>query len=195
MTPTILLLAAGSSSRYGSDKRQALLADGRPLIDHSLDPLLACGLPVTVCLRPEDEELAAHLATRGATIIPCPDAAQGMGASLASGVRHLQAQGSPPVLVALADMPRIQSATVLRIAQSVSHGTICAPVYRGRRGHPVAFGRDFFEQLGSAQGDRGGAALIADNARAVHEIVVDDPGILLDVDTPEALQKLSSQGS
>jgi molybdenum cofactor cytidylyltransferase len=187
LTPAILLLAAGNGRRFGSDKRVACLSDGRRLIDASVDVLLATALPVFACLRLGEEELADALAHRGVTVIGCRNAAGGMGASLAEGVAALSREDWPAVLIALADMPFVSPVSVAAVARAVTPDSICAPGYRGKRGHPVAFGRDFFPELTRCKGDRGAADLLQRHRAALRLLPLDDPGILRDVDTPEAL--------
>lgn len=187
MTPAILMLAAGAGSRFGSDKRVANLADGRRLIDASVDALLATALPVFACLRWGEEELSDSLSRRGVTVIECRNAAEGMGASLAEGVAELSRDDWPALLVALADMPFVSPVSVATVASAAKPDRICAPIYRGKRGHPVAFGRHFFPELTRCEGDRGAADLLQAYSAALLQIPVDDPGILRDVDTPEAL--------
>ena len=76
-----MLLAGGHSQRFGSDKRQAQLADGRTLLDTTIDQVLLSGLPLLVCL-PENSQLtAAALAARNVGTVLCSDAQQGMGAT------------------------------------------------------------------------------------------------------------------
>ena len=110
--------------------------------------------------------------------------AEGMGTSIASGVRATaHAQGW---IIALADMPNVRVETVHALRQALCQGAAsAAPYYRGRRGHPVAFGAACGPALAALTGDRGGRAIL-EHHRPVR-IDVDDPGILFDVDVPADL--------
>ncbi|KZX58831.1 hypothetical protein A3709_17740 [Halioglobus sp. HI00S01] len=178
----ILMLAAGQSRRFGSDKRTAQLPSGNTLLRQSLQNALGSGLPVAVCVRPGEESLAtAH----GAQALVCTEADLGMGHSLAQGIVQL-----PPwdaVLIALADMPEIQPATFCTIARAIMPETICQPMYHERPGHPVGFSKHFFPALTALRGDVGARRVIEQQAAALIKIPLDDPGIVRDIDTPADL--------
>ncbi|HEY2863515.1 MAG TPA: nucleotidyltransferase family protein [Casimicrobiaceae bacterium] len=185
-----VLLAAGSGSRFGGDKLLAKLADGRPLALAALSALAAGVDSVIAVVRPGDAALHSLFGKSGALVAICADAAEGMGASLACGVREVQrrfpeAQGA---IIALADMPWLSSPTVERIANALRGGAVlAAPMHRGTRGHPVAIGARYFAELATLSGDEGARALLAAHTSEIELIAVDDPGVLRDVDTPEDL--------
>ena len=82
-------------------------------------------------------------------------------------------------------MPFILPSSIERVVASISDDCISVPVHEGEFGHPVGFGRSFGPALMALSGDRGAKVLFA-QARVV-EVVVDDPGVLWDVDVPEKL--------
>lgn len=181
-----LLLAAGSGSRFGGDKLLAKLADGRPLALAALATLAAGVDAVVAVVRPGDVALSSLFGQSGALVAVCPNAAEGIGASLACGVREAQqrfpqAQGA---VIALADMPWLSSSTVQRVATALRRGSVlAAPTHRGTRGHPVAIGARYFAELQALSGDEGARALLAAHDAELELIAVDDPGVLRDVDT------------
>jgi molybdenum cofactor cytidylyltransferase len=185
--PRVLMLAAGSSRRFGADKRRRLLQGRETLLQKSLASYRQNGLQVVLCLsdRPEDDDLARELAAADVECLRCRRAAAGMGATLAEGVRYCAAE--PGILVALADMPLIAPGTIGLLAGQLARDQIVYPVFRGRRGHPVLFGARFLPELCLLDGDRGASAVIAAHASHCREVAVDDPGVLLDADTPAAL--------
>ena len=188
MNSGILILAAGSSRRFGSDKRIAELADGRTLLDTTIDNCIASGLPLRICLGSSDRAMALTLERRGIAVVTCPNAGQGMGATLADAATAIQ--GWSAALVALGDMPMIQPRTIATIAEHATPDGICVPQFDQRPGHPVAFGLGFFTLLSQCDGDRGARWIIAAHPQAIRYLPVDDPGILRDIDTPAALQQL-----
>jgi molybdenum cofactor cytidylyltransferase len=185
-----VLLAAGSGSRFGGDKLLATLDDGRPLALAALDALAAGVDAVIAVVRPGDAALHSLFGRSGALVAVCSDAAEGMGASLACGVREVQqrfpqAQGA---IIALADMPWLSSATVHRIANALRQGAaMVAPTHRGMRGHPVGFGESRFAELQALSGDEGARRMLSARGAELELIAVDDPGVLRDVDTPADL--------
>jgi molybdenum cofactor cytidylyltransferase len=185
MTAGVLLLAAGRAQRFGADKRQAILPDGRRVLDTTLQNILASGLPLTVCVADDDDALVHHMQGQGFACQRCNRAGEGMGATLAQGVSHaLHWSG---VLVALADMPWIAPDTYTTVAQRLTVKTIVVPVYQGQRGHPVGFGCEFYPELRALGGDAGARSLLMNHAEAVTEVTVSDPAILRDLDLPADL--------
>jgi molybdenum cofactor cytidylyltransferase len=181
-----VLLAAGSASRFGGDKLLAKLADGRPLASAALSALATAVDAVIAVVRPGDAALQALLGESGALIAVCPEAAEGIGASLACGVREVQQRfpDARGAIIALADIPWLLPSTVARIAAALRRGAIlAAPAHRGTRGHPVAIGAGYFAELRTLSGDEGAKKLLAAHGAELELIAVDDPGVLRDVDT------------
>jgi molybdenum cofactor cytidylyltransferase len=188
-----ILLAAGRGRRFDPlGQRNKLLQpiDGEPVAVRSARHLLAA-LPRVVAVVRDDAQgaqLGAQLAALGCEVTPCAEADSGMAATLVHGLRHaLEASGW---VVALGDMPRVRPATIAALAQAVEAGAdIAVPVHRNehgtQRGNPVAFSRRHLPQLLALTGDRGARGIVRDNI--VNEVAVDDPGILLDIDTPPDL--------
>ncbi len=106
-----------------------------------------------------------------------------MGASLAAGVSA--APGAGGWLIALADMPWIQPATMRMLADRLRSGaSMVAPVFGGRRGHPVGFSREWGDRLQALDGDAGARSLIARHADELVLLDTADAGVLMDVDQP-----------
>jgi len=184
-----ILLAAGAGVRFGGGKLLHPLSDGTPLGLAALRNLRAALADVVVVLRPSDTDLYRLFAEQHGDIVQCADAHLGMGHSLAAGVaRVMSAQGW---IVALADMPHLQPATIRTIADELTRrGGIVVPMYREQRGHPVGFSRDYREELLGLTGDTGARSLLKRHAAAVHRLQVDDPGVLQDIDTREDAERL-----
>ncbi|MBI1991250.1 MAG: nucleotidyltransferase family protein, partial [Betaproteobacteria bacterium] len=118
----------------------------------------------------------------------CPHAARGMGASLAHGVAARR--GADGWLIALADMPLIESATIAAIVHEIEAGRhLVAPTYQGQRGHPVGLGKRFGAQLLALDGDAGARDIIAAHPGELALIECDDPGVLQDIDRRADLAK------
>ena len=186
-----ILLAAGRGSRFGGDKLRAVLADGVPIGVESARTLHSVLAESIAVVRPEDVELARMLASSGIGVSPCPEAHLGMGASLAHAVRA--SANADGWVVALADMPMVQAATIARVVDALTHGAlIAAPRYSGKRGHPVGFAASLGPQLAALTGDAGARDILRHEADRIVLVDVDDPGILADIDTPAELARASS---
>lgn len=181
-----ILLAAGASTRFGSDKLLHPLAGGTPLALAALANLRAAIPQVIAVVRPGVPLLENRLSEAGATVILCANAEEGMGASLSAAVA---ATGDVAGwVIALADMPYIRPETILKIASSLAAGAdIAAPAYRGERGHPVGLSARFRAQIEDLHGDEGARSLLKENAGLVKLIEVNDPGVCRDIDTPADL--------
>jgi molybdenum cofactor cytidylyltransferase len=181
----VLVLAAGSSRRFGDDKRLAELPGGEPLLYATLSKIRQTGLPLMVCLGPGDSALTSELRGRGIDCCVCNRAPEGMGATLAEGIGHVQEwDGS---LVALGDMPFVKPETYRSLAKALQADNICVPESGGRPGNPVGFGRRFYPELGRLSGDQGGKRIVRQHADRVTRVQVLDDGIHRDVDVPADL--------
>ena len=185
--PIGVLLAAGEGRRFGTHKLLHPLPDGRLLGVAAAGNLIAA-LPGSVAvIRPGDVEMQTALAGLGFQLIVSAEVARGMGSSLALAVRATRSCNQGWV-VALADMPWIERRTIHMIAARVEQGArLVAPEYAGRRGHPVGFAAQWGEQLAQLSGDSGARTLLSTNLSALELLAVDDPGVLLDVDSADQL--------
>lgn len=188
---TGVLLAAGTGSRFDPNglrnKLLAPLPDGSCVARESAHRLLMVVPRVIAVVRPGAETLAHVLNDAGCDVIFAPDAARGMGASLAAGIEADHEAES--WIVALADMPCIAIPTIEAVARALDAGApLVAPFHGGQRGHPVGFGYPHRQALSALDGDAGARAIFS--TQAVTRIDVDDPGVLRDIDTPADLDGL-----
>jgi molybdenum cofactor cytidylyltransferase len=177
-----ILLAAGRGARFGSQKLLARMPSGSLVVEASAANLLrAVGRVIAVTRR--DEKLMRVLDDCGCQIVVNERADEGMGVSLAAGIAA--SEEASGWIVALGDMPYVQSATIVRVRDSLTEGApLAMPMRQGVRGHPVGFAAEFRGALGAMQGDAGARALVADNLDRATLIEVDDAGIMADIDTP-----------
>ncbi|MFA0918568.1 NTP transferase domain-containing protein [Pseudomonas tremae] len=181
-----LILAAGRSRRFGSDKRQALLPCGRTLFTASVENACEVFSNVVVVLRADDDARAMGVPA-GVTIIRSEHADMGMGHSLASAVAAVSNSQADAVAVLLADMPWIKPQTLRDLVRLADPSRIALPMHEGKRGHPVIIGRQFWTTLATLEGDQGAKALIISNPELCDVMDCNDSGVLRDADTPSAL--------
>lgn len=176
-----LLLAAGSATRFGSDKLRHELPHGVPIAVQSARHLRSEVARVVAVAR--TSEMASLLDAAGCETVVFEKADQGMGASLACAARA--AGRADGYLVALADMPFIRRTSIAAVRAAIEKGApLAAPYFRARRGHPVGIAGGFFEDLLDLRGDEGAKALLEENAQRLVKIPVGDPGVIRDIDTP-----------
>jgi len=181
-----ILLAAGSGSRFGSNKLLHALPHGIAMAVQSAKTLKSVMPRVVAVLRPGADETGRRLEETGCEIHFCPNAAEGMGASLACAVRFTpEAQGW---LVALADMPFVRPSSIAAVRDALLGGAdIAAPYFRARRGHPVGFAGSYRAQLEACIGDEGARKLLMEREKQVVKVPVGDPGVVRDIDRPSDL--------
>lgn len=182
-TVTALVLAAGHSRRFGSDKRQHLLSSGQTLLQTSLQ--LPCAQLGEVWLALRDDDPAPVGLADNVRILQSSSSRLGLGHSIASSVAQIStASNAQGLLVMLGDMPFIQPATLAALLAKADRRLIIRPTYQGKPGHPVLFGRAWWPQLCTLTGDEGAHSVLLGNPQAVRNIELGDPGVLLDIDRP-----------
>jgi len=178
---TGILLAAGSGTRFGGSKLQAPLANGVAMGVQSARQLRSVLEDVVVVVRPDDADLRQLLALEPVTLVSCQRAHEGMGASLACGITAtLDADGW---LIALADMPYILTSTLQQLVAALQAGReLVAPVYSGKRGHPVGFSAEYRTELLALPKTEGARSVLTRYENRITRVATDDPGILHDID-------------
>jgi molybdenum cofactor cytidylyltransferase len=184
-----LLLAAGSATRFGSNKLQHLLLHGVPIAVQAARNLKTGVARIVAVVRPGADDTARALAAEGCEVVVCDNASEGMGASLACAAR---AAGDTcevgGYLVALADMPFVRPTSIAAVRDALADGApLVAPYFHGRRGHPVGIAGRFRIELESAAGDEGAKKLLGAHAAELVKIPVGDPGVIRDIDQPSDL--------
>lgn len=191
-----MVLAAGSSRRFGADKRRATLPNGQLVVEQTTRKALEVFDQVLLVLRSEDEAFASELVGRlnhpNLQTFCAPDSALGMGHSLAGAAALID--GWQAAFILLADMPFITTETLNHLRgemlKAANDQTILIPEYQGERGQPVGFAKKYFEALRELSGDTGARHLIKQYRANVSAIPVSDRGILQDIDTPADLSAL-----
>lgn len=190
---TGLLLAAGESRRFGADKLMHGFARGEPMALVAARRLVAALPRTVVVVSRRDSELTNLLQEIGLRTVVNPRATAGIGSSIACGVQASEA--SIGWVIALADMPFIAPETISRVAAGlISDEAICAPVYDGRRGHPVGFGRAYGSVLQRLNADRGARCVIRTHSDRLRLIRVEDAGVIRDIDRPSDLSDMDKVG-
>jgi molybdenum cofactor cytidylyltransferase len=186
-----VVLAAGSGSRLGGGKLLAAW-DAGVLLEGALAAAFAAPVrSVTVVIGADAQAVAA--AARDfdprALIVHAADHAEGMGASLRTGIASLPADAAG-AFVFLGDMPRAPHAVLQPMADAVNAGALAAaPVFGGRRGNPVLLSQALFPQLLALTGDAGARGVLQDLGERLVLVESPDDGVLFDVDEPGDLAR------
>lgn len=186
--PTIVIPAAGRGSRFaGPQHKLEQPFGGSTVLGTTVRNAVQTQLPVVVitteALRPIVSEL---LAARDIVVLSAFDAARGMGHTIATGVA--ERSGAPGWLVLPGDMPLVRPDSILAVATALEQHAVVHAQHHGRRGHPVGFSAELYSELIALTGDEGARRLMA--RYPAHGKELEDPGVLLDVDTAADLEAL-----
>lgn len=187
-----VVLAAGASVRMGRPK--ALLPyGGSTFLECILGALDAAGIGAVRIVVGEDaaairERFPALVET---TLVRNPNPEEGMLSSVRVGVSALP-EGVEAFLLWPVDHPLVRASTASALVQAWRewNAPVVLPRHRGKRGHPVLFSVGTIPELLSAPDDRGARHVVEAHAGDRLEIEVSDPGIVADIDTPEAYESV-----
>ena len=187
-TRTVIVLAAGSGSRFtaGSHKLAAPFGE-QSVLATTLRHAIASNLHVVVVTTEPFAELArSSVAARDVVLVPEVGSGQpglGMGHSISAGVSARPHAGG--WLVLPGDMPLVQPSTLQAVARQLDQHSVVYAQHRGKRGHPVGFAAELYSELVALSGDEGARRLVA--RYPAFGVELDDPGILIDIDTSDDL--------
>ena len=163
---------------------------GESLITHVVAHITGARVAPCIVVTGHEEE-AVREALEGAGVIFAhnPDYASGLSASLRTGLKAL-----PPdvdgALICLGDMPDVRADHLKKLTAAfdpTEGRAICVPTHKGKRGNPVLFSAQFFPEMMALSGDSGAKHLTGEYADQVCEVAMEDAGVLLDLDTPQAM--------
>ncbi len=191
-----VVLGAGSSRRMGAQNKLLAEVDGAPMIVRVVDALLATrARPIVVVTGHDAEAVRVALRGREITFVHNARHEEGMSSSLRAGVAEL-GEDIDGALICLGDMPRVRPAhleALLGAFDPADGRPLCVPVWERRRGNPVLFAARYFPEIRLLEGDVGARSLLEKHAAEICYVPMDDRGVTLDVDTPEALLALTKE--
>ncbi|MBL0225074.1 MAG: nucleotidyltransferase family protein [Geobacteraceae bacterium] len=183
-----ILLAAGKSRRMGLCKQLLPLGKGT-VIGRCLDTLVAAGVDdVVVVISEEGHEVAETIRAYPVRVVINPDHGGDMASSVRAG-RDAITDEATGVIVSLCDFPLVSMGTIISLiaGHGVSPGSIIIPCHGERRGHPLLFPREILDELATGMILRD---LVRRDPNRIQLLDVDDPGVLIDMDTPEDYQRI-----
>ena len=203
-----VILAAGESTRMGSDK--ALLpwppalpgttsASAQTFLSAAIQALSPFNDIVIVVAGKNEANLAPFVYATGAVLVRNPSPERGQFSSLQVGLHAVLNHGRDGAMITLVDRPPVGQATLaaLRVAfqTALSNGKwAVVPEYQGRHGHPILVGREMIEAFLKAPADSTGRDVLHQNLPHLVYVPMDDPGIAMNVDTPEDYRALAGPG-
>lgn len=189
-----ILLAAGRSTRMEPDNKLLLPTSAGPLVRRTAEAVRAAGIDIIAVLGHQAESVGQALHGVAAQMLYNPDHATGMAASIRTGLA-----GAPTywdgAFIILGDMPLMSPASIkaLMAAFDPAQGrSIIVPTIAGKRANPVLWAREHWHQLFDLEGDIGGKAILAAAGDAVVQVMLEDCGLLTDVDDPTSWQDIKA---
>ncbi len=190
-----IVLAAGRSSRSGAQNKLLSRMNGHTVVRQTLSAINQAGFSTPILVTGhEGDTVDAALSGLAYSRVHNDAFKDGMASSLKLGLESVPAE-TEFACVCLGDMPFVKPDTLKALAEAanrLSEFKIFIPTFNGKRGNPVMWHRDMVDALMAVEGDKGGRALIHDHEALVCEVPVDDHGILIDLDTPEALTQFGA---
>lgn len=192
MTIAAVLLAAGRSERFGPVPKQLIDFDGEPLVRRvareACNSLAEDVIAVLGCQADSVEKALSGLPLRTCSN---PEYATGLAGSVRVGIACLAPDTRAALFINI-DQPFLTCAVIDSLIRSYqgSGAPIVAPFFGERRGSPVLFDRQFFQDLSLLQGESGGREIIRRHPQMVEAVRLDSELPLCDVDTRGDYERL-----
>jgi len=191
-----VILAAGRSTRMGGPNKLLAEIGGRPLVRIAAEEALASrARPVIVVTGHQRDKVEAALAGLEVQLAHNPDFADGLSTSVKTGLSAVPAD-IDGAIVCLGDMPQVRAPLIEKLVAAFDPergALVVVPTIDGKRGNPVVWSRRFFPELMTLDGDIGARNVIGRYPEAVIEVPLTDTAALIDVDTPEALNRVKAE--
>ena len=184
-----VLLAAGSSYRFGSTK-QLQTIDGSPMVARTARLCESiCAYRSVVVLGNDWAAVHNACAPLSGFLVINPDHKTGIASSIRQGVAAVRTQADG-LLLMLADQPSVNAAhlQVLAARWQASPNTIIASAYADTMGPPIIFPKQDFDALTELKGDAGAKSILLDRSERLQTIACEDAA--LDIDVPEDLERI-----
>lgn len=182
-----IVLSGGRSERMGSPK--ALLQyRGQSFLATILAAIVSARMEPVIVVAGHHYDVILQ-AFPNVQVAFNPNYEQGMNTSVQAGIRALPA-GVDGAAIFLVDHPMIDRQTIDVLVARFAPGCIIIPVHGGRRGHPVIFAADLFDEILELSPDQGLNTVVRRQPERVVEVFVENAGVLRDIDTPEEFARL-----
>ncbi len=188
-------MAAGMSTRFGTPK-QLIRLKGKYLIEWVLDAALNSHLEnIILVLGYKNREIFEAISEKAyhpaLQVVVNHRFSEGLSQSLLAGLRMVQ-KTFPSVMFLLGDQPMVDSRMINHLLDRfwISHKDICVPTFQGKRGNPVIFSRNLYNQLLDIEGDVGARNIIKEHPDSVLYVEVKDPLRFFDIDEEKDFQRL-----
>lgn len=180
-----IILAAGTSSRMGKPKLELILGN-MTLLEHTLSKFLNANVDEVILVLHPSQSIPESIKSGKVRIVFNPAYRQGMSTSLKAGLAAVKKE-SIAVIIGLGDQPLVSTATINALIDAYlrTKAMIILPTYMGKRGNPVLFDTKMLPEIMRVSGDEGARSVLEKHSKLIHELEVDDEGVVIDIDTME----------
>jgi len=189
-----VILSGGASRRMGSPK--ALVSyQGASFLEHLLRVTRHPAVGVRrVVLGADAESISAQVAIPAGEMVVNKEWEKGQLSSVHAALTSLPA-GTQGMLLCPVDHPLVSAALIASLIEAFleSRAPVVLPTFEGKRGHPVVFSAAVYQELLEAPLDQGARAVVWAHAGDVRELPTSEEGCVLNLNDPNALQKLRGQ--
>lgn len=184
-----IVLAAGESARFGTDKLSLTLGP-RSILEHTVGQFYTIGITEIIIVTGRFAySIPEKLTPPKIHWIHNPDYSSGMSSSVRSGIGRID-PSSDAVFITPADIPLFKSDTIRQMMAGFSTKKIIIPVHRGQKGHPVLLSTEIAKKCLFSQSEKVLYDVIREHTDAVTLLPVEDEGVVLDMDTAEDYEAL-----
>jgi len=196
-----IILAAGASTRMGSDK--ALLpwppatTSGETFLSAAIRALASEAEIVFVVAGANTSRIAPVVYAHGASLVENSNPERGQFSSLQAGLQAVLSHGRDAAVVTLVDRPPVQQSTLRQLLLAFEQTLearkwAVVPEFQGKHGHPIIVAREMIEAFLRASPESNAREIEHSHQEFIDYIPVQDPFVALNVDTPEDYAKLSA---
>lgn len=192
MNPSIyaVILAAGESSRMGSPKA-LLQIKGNTFLQHLVDTVRRAGLEnISVVLGHDAENIRSKFPELPVQFIINENYHKGQLSSIQTAIKNIPTDVDA-ILVCPIDRPMVSSGLIQKLISEfiISKPPVVIPTFDAKRGHPIIFSSSLFPEIMRAPNDVGARAVVWAHHNEVVEVLTNEEGILINIDTPELYEK------
>ena len=191
-----VILAGGESKRMGATNKLLVPINGKPMVAFTAETIIASKAnSVAAVTGFEHQKIQEAIKNSNIEFIHNKNFQNGISSSVVTAIKSAPEDCSA-ILIGLGDMPKITVSHINMLIDAynpLEGRAICVPTWKGKRGNPVLWARRFFPEMLQLKGDFGAKELMGKYAELVVEVEMNDNGIVIDIDTPEALEEFRNK--
>ena len=191
-----VILAGGESKRMGKKNKLLVPINGKPMVALTAETMIASKAnSVAAVTGFEHRKIQEAIKILNIEFIHNENFQNGISSSVVTAIRS-SPEDCSAILIGLGDMPKITVSHINKLIDAynpLEGRAICVPTWKGKRGNPVLWARRFFPEMLQLKGDFGAKELMGKYAELVVEVEMNDNGIVIDIDTPEALEEFRNK--